>query len=80
MYKKLNGWSKFLWGGVLLLALQAPSFSQTAEITLYEYSGFGGRSLTLRGYTPNFEDIGFNDKASSIVVRSGTWQLCNDCG
>ncbi len=78
MYKKLNGWIKLVWGGVLLLALQAPSFSQTAEITFYEYAGFGGRSLTLRGYTPNFGDIGFNDKAASIVVRSGTWQLCND--
>lgn len=78
MNKKLNNWIKLLWGGVLLLALQAPSFAQTAEITLYEAPGFAGRSLTLRGYTPNLEQIGFNDRAASIVVRSGTWQLCTD--
>ncbi len=78
MYKKLNGWTKTLLGGVLLLALHAPSFAQTAEITLYEAPGFGGRSLTLRGYTPNLEQIGFNDRAASIVVRSGTWELCTD--
>jgi Beta/Gamma crystallin len=78
MNKKLNNWTKLLWGGVLLLALQVPSFAQTAEITLYESPGFGGRSLTLRGHTPNLEQIGFNDRASSIVVRSGTWQLCTD--
>jgi Beta/Gamma crystallin len=78
MNKKLNKWTKLLWGSVLLLALQAPSFAQTAEITLYEAPGFGGRSLTLRGHTPNLEQIGFNDRAASIVVRSGTWQLCTD--
>ena len=49
-----------------------------AEITFYEYPGFGGQSLTLRGYTPNFGDIGFNDRAASIVVRSGSWQVCTD--
>jgi hypothetical protein len=78
MNKNLNNWTKLLWGSVLLLALQAPSFAQTAEITLYEAPGFGGRSLTLRGHTPNLEQIGFNDRAASIVVRSGTWQLCTD--
>ncbi len=78
MHKKLNRWTKLLWAGILVLASQAPSYAQTAEITLFEYGGFGGRSLTLRGYTPNLEQIGFNDKAASIVVRSGTWQLCTD--
>jgi hypothetical protein len=49
-----------------------------AEITFYEYAGFGGRSLTLRGYSPDFDAIGFNDRAASIVIRSGTWQVCTD--
>ena len=49
-----------------------------AEITFYEYPGFAGPSMTLRGYTANFADVGFNDRASSVVVRSGTWQVCTD--
>lgn len=49
-----------------------------AEITFYEYPGFAGQSITLRGYTANFAQAGFNDRASSIVVRSGTWQVCTD--
>ncbi len=52
--------------------------AHAAEITFYEYEGFGGRSLTLRAYTPNFSDIGFNDRAASLVVKSGTWQVCTD--
>ena len=78
MNKKLNRWAKLVWGSFFLFALQMPAFAQTAEITLYESPGFAGRSLTLRGYTPNLDEIGFNDRASSIVVRSGTWQLCTD--
>jgi hypothetical protein len=78
MNKKLNRWATLLWGSIFFAALQAPATAQTAEITLYEAPGFAGRSLTLRGYTPNLEQIGFNDRASSIVVRSGTWQLCTD--
>jgi hypothetical protein len=52
--------------------------AQSAEITFFEYQGFAGRSLTLRGHTPNFVAIGFNDRAASVVVRSGTWQVCTD--
>ena len=28
--------------------------------------------------SPNFDGTGFNDRASSAVVNSGTWQLCAD--
>lgn len=62
--------------GASLIAFNAAA--QSAEITFFEHQGFAGRSLTLRGYTPNFVDIGFNDRAASAVVRSGTWQVCTD--
>lgn len=65
----------------LLLAVQAMVLSLSAiaaEITFYEYAGFGGQSLTLRRYTPDFSEIGFNDRASSIVVTSGRWEVCTD--
>lgn len=62
-------------------ALAVFSFSAAAfgaEITFFEYPGFGGGQLTLRGYTPNIVSTGFNDRASSIVVGSGRWEVCTD--
>lgn len=49
-----------------------------AEITLFEHPGFNGGQLTLRGYTPNIANTGFNDRASSVVVTSGRWEVCTD--
>ncbi len=63
---------------IAFVGAAAASATNAAEITFYEYGGFSGRSLTLRGYTPNFDAIGFNDRAASIVVKSGTWQVCTD--
>ncbi len=59
----------------------AVAFSQAvsgAEITLYEHANFAGAELTLRGWTPSLESTGFNDRASSVVVTSGKWELCTD--
>ncbi|HEX7437221.1 MAG TPA: beta/gamma crystallin-related protein [Caldimonas sp.] len=56
----------------------AAMLAGAAEITLYEHPGFAGGQLTLRGYTPNIANTGFNDKASSIVVASGRWEVCTD--
>ncbi len=47
-------------------------------IVLYESPGMTGRSYPLSGAMPNFGGSGFNDRASSAVVDSGTWQLCAD--
>jgi beta/gamma crystallin len=49
-----------------------------AEMTLYESPNFGGRSITIRGSTANFDRGGFNDRASSIFIRSGSWEVCTD--
>lgn len=61
----------------MLLASTAMT-AQAAEVTLYENPGFGGRELTLQGFTPDISSTGFNDRASSIAVRSGTWEVCTD--
>lgn len=45
--------------------------------TLYERTGFRGRSVTVNGDTPDLRDFGFNDKAMSIRIR-GSWLLCSD--
>jgi hypothetical protein len=50
------------------------------EVVLYDRTGFQRPIGTLRGATPNFEPLGFNDAAASIIVRRGTWQFCSDAG
>jgi uncharacterized protein YcfJ len=57
----------------LLLAAAAQ-----AQITFYESEGFEGRSLTAQGDLQNLTRNGFNDRASSAVVRSGRWEICED--
>jgi len=51
-----------------------------AQVTFYEREGFRGRSFTADRPIGNFERSGFNDRASSAVVDSGNWQVCEDAG
>lgn len=50
------------------------------SIELHGQPGFRGRSIELDRDTPSLEGTGFNDRASSLVVKEGTWQLCSDAG
>ena len=70
---------KFL-KATLLSTLLVAAAAQAAEMTLYLQPNFNGRQLTLRGYTPNLADIGFQDQVASIVVNSGRWELCTQPG
>jgi len=55
------------------------TFTQaSAQITFYEHDGFAGRSFTTQEQVRNFERAGFNDRASSVVVRSERWEVCED--
>ena len=49
-----------------------------AEVTFYEHDGFHGRSFTADRTIWNFDRLGFNDTASSAVVRGGSWEVCQD--
>lgn len=49
-----------------------------AQITFWDAPGFAGRTFTANQTVSNFADIGYNDQASSAVVRGGTWQVCSD--
>jgi hypothetical protein len=57
-------------------AIVAVGTAQAAEMTLFKQPNFTGEALTLRGDSTNLGKAGFNDQASSIVVKSGRWQLC----
>jgi uncharacterized protein YcfJ len=50
----------------------------SAQITFYEGEGFRGRTFATNGEVQNFDRIGFNDRASSVVVDRGRWEVCED--
>ncbi len=69
---------KMKMAAALLAGALACAAVQAGEIIFYEDSGFNGRYVSLRDAAPDFNNIGFNDLASSIVVRSGRWEVCTD--
>jgi uncharacterized protein YcfJ len=64
-----------LAASALLVSMQA-----AAQITFYEGEGFRGRAFTADKQVWNFERYGFNDRASSVVVDRGRWEVCEDVG
>jgi uncharacterized protein YcfJ len=57
----------------LLVAAQAG-----AQVTFYSRHDFHGQQFTTDRQIRNLERFGFNDSASSAVVRGGQWQVCED--
>ena len=65
---------KALFGiAAVTLAAQA-----SAQITFYEGEGFRGRTFATDKPVANFDRFGFNDRASSVVVDRGRWEVCED--
>jgi uncharacterized protein YcfJ len=52
----------------------------SAQITLYDGAGFRGRSFSTSQPVADLGRSGFNDRASSLVVDAGPWQVCDDTG
>nr|WP_156133645.1 beta/gamma crystallin-related protein [Massilia sp. JS1662] len=46
------------------------------ELTLFSDSNFRGQRVTIDRDAASLGDFNFNDRASSVVIRSGTWLLC----
>ena len=44
-------------------------------VCLFQNDNFGGRMVELTAAQSNFGSIDFNDKTSSVIVVSGTWDL-----
>ena len=57
----------------LVFATQA-----AAQVTFYSRDDFRGQSFTTDRDIRNLERQGFNDRASSAVVRGGSWEVCED--
>lgn len=49
-----------------------------AQITFYEGEGFRGRAFTTDRAIVNFDRAGFNDRASSVIIDRGRWEVCSD--
>jgi uncharacterized protein YcfJ len=63
-----------------LLGIAALVFAAhaSAQITFYEGEGFRGRVFATDKQEWNFDRVGFNDRASSVVVERGRWEVCED--
>jgi uncharacterized protein YcfJ len=62
----------------LAVAGVALSTQAAAQITLYEGEGFRGPAFTADRPIWDFDPYGFNDRARSVVVNGGRWEVCED--
>ena len=69
---------KSLVSASVLAALLAAGSAYAGEISLYSGPSFRGGELTLNGSASNLERSGYNDRAESLIVRSGRWEACTD--
>lgn len=63
-----------------LLATTAAAFAVQAgaQAVFYSDDNFSGQSFTAERSVDNFQTYGFNDRASSVVVLSKRWEVCED--
>jgi uncharacterized protein YcfJ len=64
----------------LAIAALALATQASAQVTIYENDGFTGRSFTTQRAVGNLDRYGYNDRASSVLVSSGRWEVCEDAG
>ena len=70
----MNSTLKFAFGATALaFAAQA-----CAQVTFYEGEGFRGRTFATAKQVENFQRFGFNDRASSVIVDRGRWEVCEN--
>jgi|AntAceMinimDraft_5_1070358.scaffolds.fasta_scaffold01052_9 hypothetical protein len=79
------------WNGALvaasLAALTLPAHADRggdryrgghSGVVLHADAGFRGEAIQADGAIPDLKPMRFNDRASSISVRSGAWEVCSD--
>lgn len=49
-----------------------------SSLTLYQGEGFRGAAVTLDGPIARLPKLRFNDRASSLAVYGGAWEVCTD--
>jgi len=63
---------------LIAAALMFGAAAAQAQVTLYADEGFRGQVYRTSGSVGNLDRVGFNDRASSVVVERGEWQVCDD--
>lgn len=48
------------------------------DIEVYDQTNFAGSRYGTSGDIANMNDRGFNDRAQSVIVNRGTWEVCTD--
>lgn len=61
--------------GPYALVMSGEAFAQA---TFYQNSNFQGPSFATQRQILNFQRFGFNDRASSAVVSTDRWEVCDD--
>lgn len=64
-----------LGAAALALATQA-----AAQVTFYEREGFRGRAYSTERSIEDLRSSRMNDRASSVIVESGRWVVCDERG
>ena len=64
----------------LAASTMAIATQAAAQATFYEHPNFQGQSFTTQQSIGSLERYGFNNRASSAVVRGETWQVCDGPG
>ena len=64
----------------VVVAASALMFSVQAlsQVTFYEGEGFRGRAFSSGRELQDFKRSGFNDRASSVIVDRGRWEVCEE--
>jgi uncharacterized protein YcfJ len=63
-----------LTAAALVLTAQAAQ----AQVSFYDREGLRGRVFSTQREVRDFTRAGFNDRASSVIVESGQWEVCDD--
>jgi len=61
-----------------VLAASLVAGAASGQATLYSQDRFHGRSFVVNQTVHNLDGAGFNDRASSIIVERGSWEVCDD--
>ncbi|MCC7326181.1 MAG: beta/gamma crystallin family protein [Burkholderiales bacterium] len=56
----------------------AAAAAAAQEVTLFQNEDFNGPRYTANGSVSDLSRVGFNDRASSMKIRGGSWQVCAD--
>ena len=59
-----------------LAAVTLAGVAQAAEMTIFKQPDFTGDAVTVRNDAADLATLGVTDQASSLVIRSGRWEVC----